>query len=485
MIGGTAMRRWQSFLWLWFCTAAVGFVFSTVRGEPARPPVGVELQKAVATVEEIYKDKARQAKTPIDQAALAREIFGNRASTATSAELYAMEVAAVDLATKSDDPLLLIKICEQLGADFGMDPIALVTARVGQTAGAINPANWPPLAEKLSGMASACLENDRFGEALEIATAFSQLAKRTPDPKANSAATLLRKTVAERKKARERLVELKGQADQSDASPKAMLEFGRLLCFSENDWPQGVGYLARGDDPLLAAAAAKEWQAKTPEEKLAAAEAWAAVAEKAQPGSRTAIRAHVVTLYTTVIPLLTGLAKVKAEKSLDEVLNAARTGRDTVWTVLFRSNDPTIWNTNMNRGERDLAFPIDHAPANTRYIRLRLESREAMILPITRQQLAGTHTIGDFVWIGSKTEVSGAPCLGIASRSMNVRGVKGEVIVAKFRELELSGWGFGHRCMFGGPPELCWSGSWRPKQVLEISASAGPLSPTELESVLK
>ena len=73
----------------------------------------------MATIKSIYKDKADKARSPTDRTALARDIFGNRESTATVAERYAVEMTALSIATKGDDPLLLMLICDGLAQDFG------------------------------------------------------------------------------------------------------------------------------------------------------------------------------------------------------------------------------------------------------------------------------------------------------------------------------------------------------------------------------
>src|SRR6516165_4974470 len=39
------------------------------------------------------------------------------------------------------------------------------------------------------------------------------------------------------------------------------------------------------------------------------------------------------------------------------------------WTLLFRSDDPSVWNTH-SKGEK-VAYPLSWAPAKLRYLRLR------------------------------------------------------------------------------------------------------------------
>src|SRR5207237_1308559 len=79
-------------------------------------------------------------------------------------------------------------------------------------------------------------------------------------------------------------------------------------------------------------------------------------------------------------------------------------GKADRWTVLFRSDDPAVWDTS-SQGDR-FAIPLNRAPTVIHYVRLRrLDNGETLILPLTRRQLDGCeypeppHNYG---WNGSK-----------------------------------------------------------------------------------
>jgi hypothetical protein len=392
--------------------AAAGASIAGANAEPAAPPAGAELDAATAAVKAIYKDKAEKARTPSDRTTLAREVFGNRDATANLAERYAIEMTALNLATRGDDPMLLVAICDEIALRFKVDRIDLFTDRVGETSGPVNPTTWPKLLEKLNAMAAECLDANRFEEAGELATAISQLSKRARDPKATAAALALRKTIADRKKGQERFEELAAAANALDANPKVLLEFGRLLCFVQNDWPQGVRYLARTDDALLVAAASLEVKAVTSDAKVAAADAWATYAEKAPPADRAAFRDHAAMLYAEAIPSLTGLTKVKAEKSLDAVLDASQTGKDSGWMVIFRSDNPELWNTDSPDDARNFAVPLDTLPPTIRFVRIRRGNGQLVIAPISKQVIGSMKRGPRYGWEGTKPERWGALLLG-------------------------------------------------------------------------
>ncbi len=466
-------------------TPVAGCIRPAVAADPVPVPAAVDIEAAMAAVKGIYADKAEKARTPTDRAALAREVFGNRESTANPAERYAVEMTAMNLATRSDDPLLLLTICDDLAGAFQIDRVALFAERVGQTTGPLNPALWPKLLEKMNAMVSACLDANRFEEANDLAVAIAALAKRARDPKGATAAAALRKTIADRKKTQNRLEELSAAANKLDADPKALLDFGRLLCFSRNNWSEGVRYLARADDASLSAAAALEMKATGTEQKLAAADAWAKCVDKAAPADKAPIRDHAAALYAEVIPALAGLAKVKAEKSLEDALRGATSGgrNPGEWTVLFRSAKPDVWNTDSPDDPKNYAIPLAKMPVVVKFVRLRLGNGATVILRIDRDSVVGEVAGDSYGWNGTNLVFAGAHQLGIADRRKNVDKQTGAVAVSR-KDGFFSGWGFGHRIHHGGEADLCWNSQWMPRELLEISVVGRDLTPEEQRFLL-
>jgi serine/threonine protein kinase len=86
------------------------------------------------------------------------------------------------------------------------------------------------------------------------------------------------------------------------------------------------------------------------------------------------------------------------------------------WVVLFRSADPSVWNTD-SPDDRRFAVPVARAPRDVRYLRLkRTDTGEALIVPITRARLTQQPgSLGEqFGWDGSAAEAFRARHLGIA-----------------------------------------------------------------------
>lgn len=456
------------------------------RAELAQPSPA-ELKSGLATVERIYEAKIAAIKTPTERAELAREIFANRDAAATLGERYGIEATALQLATKGDDPALLLAICDELAKDFKLDQITLLIDRLGQSTGAVNPTTWPKCLEQLTSLVSESTAAGRFDEAAKLATAVASLAKRARDPKAAALAASFKKSIAESRKSQEKLEKLEAEASGPDADPVALLELGRVLCFTRNEWAKGCGYLAQAGDPALSKAAELDLRAKTVEEKLAAADAWAKAADEAEQADKRPIREHAATMYTELLPGMTGLAKVRVDNALEQVLKALNAsekgGQQTQWTVIFRSAKPDVWNTESDDA-MNFAIPLAKLPPLVRYVRLRRANGEMVILPIDRAAMGGEVTTEPYGWNGTNQERFGARMLGIADRRTNIEKTTGAVATSSQNGF-FSGWGFGHRIHHGGEADLCWNGKWLPREHLEISVIGRPLTPAEERFLLR
>jgi eukaryotic-like serine/threonine-protein kinase len=96
------------------------------------------------------------------------------------------------------------------------------------------------------------------------------------------------------------------------------------------------------------------------------------------------------------------------------------------WMVLFRSADPSVWNTDSPDKTR-FAIPVARAPKDICYLRLkRMDTGETLIIPVAYADLANApkkiHDQQDFVWNGAANEAWGGRHLGIAETRPLLRG---------------------------------------------------------------
>jgi hypothetical protein len=156
------------------------------------------------------------------------------------------------------------------------------------------------------------------------------------------------------------------------------------------------------------------------------------------------------------------------------------------WTVLFRSDDPSVWGKNAkNRQGQQVAIPLRFAPENMRYLRLRrTDTGEALILPMTVEQLENSKPGGKedyFWWNGSAVHGWGGLHLGIvqAPRYKWPELPREKIFVMTQGWDGFAGSGFGHKCGVNDEQHYCWRGKAIRRTTFEIAVSVGPLSPAE------
>lgn len=451
-------------------------------------PDDAAVRRARLAVAAIFEDKASKARTPDEWTAVAREMFGVLASIQDPTERYAIQIAALDIASRGSDPQLLFDIAGSLAKDYRVQRTTLIPPRLDRLMGPVNAEVWKASSSNLRELVEACLAESRYDEAGDVITAYAVLGKRAKDTKAAAAAALLRKSVAERRKADEKITELLEAAKSPDADPKVFTELGRMMCFVRGDWRTGLPYLARSSDVTLAKCASMDIAAKSPDQKLAVADAWARLAGDMPPAEREPYYDRASSIYSQILPTLSGLAKVKAEKSLDAILDAANPkGREAnAWVVIFRSADPKIWNTDSQGDPRNFAMPLASVPATMRFVRLRRATTGAtVIMPLNKATIA-TEWKGDtYGWQGSQKNIQGAIALGIFDTKKNVDNEIGKVALYVAGTQLHSGWGFGHRVRHGGPTEACWNGEWIPLEPIEIAVSGRQLTPEDRRWLLE
>jgi formylglycine-generating enzyme required for sulfatase activity len=157
---------------------------------------------------------------------------------------------------------------------------------------------------------------------------------------------------------------------------------------------------------------------------------------------------------------------------------------ESKWRVLFRSDDPSMWNTDTKL--TDEIFAMRLALGWVRYLRLRrTDSNEYVVIPldVDERDLGKQVVKGRYVWNG-QARVVGAPpgrtsrLLGIADtkaptryKSLGIQVVQGEG-----RGVGLEGWGFGRQALVFSEQFYAWGGDAIEKVIFEIAVTADDLS---------
>ncbi|HTU20143.1 MAG TPA: hypothetical protein VMG10_18910 [Gemmataceae bacterium] len=158
------------------------------------------------------------------------------------------------------------------------------------------------------------------------------------------------------------------------------------------------------------------------------------------------------------------------------------------WVVLFRSDDPSVWNTD-SRGTK-YALPVRRAHSKIRYLLLkRMDTREALILPISHKQLARAAfppEAGGYSWNGTAHLEWGGRHLGIAqSPRYKFPAPKGLIMVVNEGWDNWVGSGFGHKAFVDDTQYYCWKGQAIGHTVFEIAVTTQSLTEKEERCLLK
>jgi hypothetical protein len=155
------------------------------------------------------------------------------------------------------------------------------------------------------------------------------------------------------------------------------------------------------------------------------------------------------------------------------------------WTVLFRSDDPAVWNTESPGAK--FAVPARRAHPAIRFLRLkRMDTGAMLIVPITYKQLTRedkSEPAKGYWWNGTARDGWGGRHLGLAQTPPALKGPKGPIGVAN--NGEATGSGFGHKLYVNDKQYYCWQGQEIPKTVFEIAVTAQPLTQEERRWLMK
>lgn len=175
----------------------------------------------------------------------------------------------------------------------------------------------------------------------------------------------------------------------------------------------------------------------------------------------------------------------EAKKAAEDEVGAKDLKGPDGWTVLFRSSDPALWNTDANKGESSFALPCARAPRSMKWLRLRrMDTKAEVIFAVTKDQLTQRATDGDLAWEGSGQFAQGGRHLGIDKKAWH-RTVQdgGKIMVTHDRGN--GGWGFGHKVHVNDKQYFCWAGDEIDETVFEIAVKPDVLTKAEAELVLK
>ncbi len=430
---------WQRF----FLTATLVSTsgFEVVRGDDDRLhiPNAAALRKATAKVADVFEARASEARSLDERAAVARGTLAVLPSTKDPAERYAIQLAAIDTATRGNDPRVVLAIADMMSREYQAERVALIIPRITKLMGQLVSEAWMAAAPKLHDEAWGSISASRF-------------------------------SAAERREAERRLADLVAAEQRSGADPKKFTELERELCLVRGDWSTGLPYLSRADDADLAAVAEIDITTGAPQQRLAVAQAWATLGSKQLAGYQEVCFDRAATVFTVIRPSLSGLENVKPKKAYEPLLESANTrGRaGTPWIVIFRSADPRFWNSASRTDPMTYAGPFTAVPAKTRYVRLCRPKGDAVMMPLTKAAIGEEWEVDVYGW---QNALNQSRALGAFDMGKSVDVKIGKVAIYSGPQHDTD-WEFVHRVRHGGPANGGWGNEFTPIEPIEISVAA-------------
>jgi hypothetical protein len=396
------------------------------------------------------------------------------------AEAYVLLEMAVSLAVDGQDPATMDEVVALMRKMFGVDLAiqrrdALITmakkAPIDSLAAVI---------DRLIAEGGHAAATGPFDAAKEAAKAAVTAARRLKDPPRQKMAAELLQELNEQEKAQAAIQPLLDRLTANPHDGQALLELGKHRCYEEGNWAVGLKLLAQSEDSVLAETARLDLAVDgSPAAHAKVADHWFALHEKESAKGPTGPLERAKFHYERAMGESTGLTRAQIVKRLDEITKLEG-GADN-WIVLFRSNNPALWNTKTDEGFLKFARPIETAPATVRYVRIRRPNGEAVVMPINKQQLGEDAYGPRYGWRGSGTTLSKDTFLGICDESQKLgqTDVGKMVIGYKLDRSMTTGWGFGHKFKSGSQTSMAWYGETVPRESLEISVLARELTAKE------
>lgn len=152
------------------------------------------------------------------------------------------------------------------------------------------------------------------------------------------------------------------------------------------------------------------------------------------------------------------------------------------WIVIFRSSDPSLWDSVANDAENRFARPVSSVPDDIEYLRLQAAPDKYIIIAVTKDQLAEGNGGDRYRWHGRNDLKFNARQLGVFD-SGHPKSEKGSVTVALTDFYPV--WGFGTRTHLSDKQGYGWGGKEIEPTVIEVAVKQGPLTQKEQEYLLK
>jgi hypothetical protein len=286
-------------------------------------PEGAALADARREIKSLFKDgyASREASARI---ALARALL--RAGTESKEDdalRYAAFDEARDVAAAAGDLETALAAIDRLGAAYDVDAPDLKAEAAQTAARTRDPEAARRILETGLDLTERLERDDAYAAALKAAAALESLARRLRDAAFVRTLQLRTKALRAGQSAWNRIRASAERLKDDPDDAAACLTMAKYRATQKDDWEAALPLFAKGGHAGLAEAAKADLAGPADADARAAAgDRWWALAEKERVDFKDALRARARHHYLKALPGLTGLAKTRVEKRIEEVARA-------------------------------------------------------------------------------------------------------------------------------------------------------------------
>lgn len=457
------------------------------KAAPVRMPLpeGSAVEEADKLIKDIYKADYAKRK-PADKLEFAGKLLKSAQETKDAAARFVMLREARDLAAAGGDVILATEAVEVLAENF-------VIKLPEQKLAALEAANKARVAAPRV-VAEAALETlddairaDDYALADQLLKLAASAGSRANVSAVSAAIAASKKELETIHKVYETLEPDRKTLVGNPTDPAANEKIGRFSCFLKGDWQAGLPLLAKSGDERLKAVAELDLRTTAAADRAAVADRWLEEVSRLEMAERSEVRQHAYAAYLDALPELVGLDRTRVEKRLQEIRKSdPKIQRlSASWTVIFRSDDPSIWNTATSKGKDRLAIPLAKVRSDIKYLKLTdVSRRRSAIIEMTAKRLGDTSEQNGIGWCGSNNLSNNARHLGIFNPNWSDRK-RGNILIYSENLRVGRGWGFGNRYILSDVQGYTWDGAPIEKTVFEIAVKSAPLTSDETRRLLK
>jgi hypothetical protein len=417
-------------------------------------PNDAAIKVAEKQVHEITGDKIAGAHTSADRVALSAELLGIAKDTSEPAGKFVLLRDAERLAVDAGDVEATIAAHTELSTTFDLGGSRLaVEAFQKLTRGTLSVGDAQKLCPAMLSAADDAVAGDHFDIARQIVKLAGLPARVLNDSATNGRLSSLLTTIGSAEAQQRKIAPAIATLASHPDDPAANAEVGRYRCFVKDDWAAGLSMLAKSNDDVLKALAARELASPaSATDRVAVADGWWDYAQTQTDPVRSVARQHAGQWYAQAVDGLTGLTKLKAEKRAEEYLKGRRNdsiaaGRKTAarssGSGTFTSAMEIVQSLPANLFPANLAaWDDDHQRTVNDVLELKVVGHDAMFaLPVKKVTLSpqggvyidyGTEPVGPFT---AKITTSIMADVGKQFASMqegNTYTVAGRISLARF-----------------------------------------------------